>query len=76
MRFPLRRKPGERAVYMGQPSDGCLFFSMLVNPDEYAAIELRGYATLDGVKARLVPEASSKESGFVRFALDEPYRKP
>lgn len=72
----MRRRNGEGAVYMGLPTEGGVFFSMIVSPQEYEAIELRGYATLDGVKARIVPEASDRDSGFIRFALDEPYRRP
>lgn len=62
-------------MFHSPPKPGSPFFSMLVSPEEYRAIALRGYATLDGVKAFLVAEASEEESGFARFNLEKPYER-
>jgi hypothetical protein len=74
----IRGVPGSKPVYAFAPSEGSKHFAMIVSPEEYRAILLRGHATLDGVKAYLVmdDDGPDETTGFMRFQLEEPYKRP
>lgn len=68
--------PGGSPVYAFNPRPGSRSFSMLVSPEEYAAVIARGWARMDDQVARPVPDGCDAEMGFLQMRLDEPYRAP
>ena len=67
---------GGRAVWAFDPRPGSSECALLCSSEDYAAVLARGFATIDGQRARPHQGDCDEESGFLRLRFDAPYRAP